>query len=142
MVYLPVEQAVIVPSTKGVKSQKKVSDAEFRRRVNNVRRFLARRYGGFTDVQQTGGFVLKNGKLVREKVVRVGSFATRKDDVKHKKALMNQIHKWREKWGQESVGYEREGDLYVVEPTKTKVIKRIKKKRLKSPIKKLKRKKK
>jgi len=114
MVHYPIEQAVIVPSTKG-SSQRKVSKSEFKKRVNNVRRFLARRYGGFTDTQVTGGYVLKNGKMVKEKVVRVNSFAKKSDYSKYKPALMKQMNKWRKDWGQESVGYEKEGDFYTIE---------------------------
>lgn len=129
MAYLPIEQAVIVPSTSGAKNQRKVSNAVFKKRVNNVRRFMSKRYGGFTDVQETGGFTLKNGTLVREKIVKVTSFSTKANDKKHKKELMNQIHNWRNKWKQESVGYEREGDLYIVEPMKKRLVKKMKKKR-------------
>ena len=124
MEHYPIEQAIIVPSTKG-KSQRKISKAEFKKRVNNVRRFMAKRYGGFTDTQETGGYVMKNGKLVKEKVMRVNTFAKKKDYSKNKTDLMNQIKRWRKNWGQESIGYEKEGDFYTIECDKK--VKRIKK---------------
>ncbi len=121
--HLPVEQAVIVPSTSGVKSQRVISKAEMSTRVNNVRRFLAQRFGGYTSVKAVGGFVLKNGKLVREDAVKVTSFATNEDFKKHKPGVINQVGSWGRKWKQESVSYEHEGDLFIVEPPKSGPVK-------------------
>jgi len=118
--HLPIEQAVIVPSTSGVKSQRKVSSKVLSRRVNNVRRFLAGRFGGFTDVKKTGGFILRGGKLQKERVVRVTSFASRKAFKKNRPAVIRQIGIWGKKWKQESVGYEHEGDLFIIEPPKNR----------------------
>ncbi len=125
--HLPVEQAVIVPSTSGVKAQRNISKAEMSRRVNNVRRFLSNKFGGFTSVKATGGFVLKNGKLVKEKAVRVTSFATTQDFRKNKGSVIQQVGTWGRKWKQESVGYEHEGDLFVIEPPKQGQVKVMKK---------------
>lgn len=116
--HLPVEQAVIVPSTSGVKSQRVISKAEMNSRVNNVRRYLAQRFGGYTSVKAVGGFVLKNGKLVRERAVRVAAFATKDDFKKHQPSVINQVGSWGRKWKQESIGYENEGDLFIIEPPK------------------------
>lgn len=121
--HLPVEQAVIVPSTSGVKAQRKISQAEMERRVNNVRRFLSSRFGGYTSVKAVGGFILKNGKLVREKAVRVTSFATKKDFKKHRSSVINQVGTWGKKWKQEAIGYEHEGDLFIIEPPKSGAVK-------------------
>ncbi len=116
--HLPVEQAVIVPSTSGVKEQRKISNKEMTGRVNNVRRFLAKRFGGFTDVTARGGFILKDGKIVKEKVVVVRAFATKKDFKDHQPELVKQVGKWGNSWKQESVSYENEGDLFIIEPPK------------------------
>jgi hypothetical protein len=61
--HLPIRQSVLVPSTSGIKEQKRISNDKLKKRVNNVRKFLSKRFGGFTDVKATGGFVLRNGKL-------------------------------------------------------------------------------
>ncbi len=131
--HLPIKQAIIVPSTSGVKSQKRISQKQLRKRVNNVRRFMSKRFGGFTDVKSTGGFILRNGKIVKEKVIKVTAFATKKDFKKHKSEVIRQIGKWGRKWKQQSVSYENEGDLFIIEPKKRgfpKVMKKVAGKKL------------
>lgn len=112
--YLPVENVVYVPSTYGEKDQKKISKAEMDSRVAEVKRFLSNNFGGYTSVKATGGYVIRDGKVVNEKVVKVTSFSTKKDFKKNKLKLFNQIGKWGKDWKQESVGYEHEGDLYYI----------------------------
>ena len=127
--HLPIKQSIIVPSTSGIKTQKKISKAKLNRRVNKVRKFMSRRFGGFTDVKAVGGFILKNGKLVKERVVKVTTFATKKDFKKHKASIIRQAGKWGKTWKQESIGYENEGDLFIIEPQKkgfSKVMKKVK----------------
>ena len=68
----------------------------------------------------TGGFVLKDGKLVKEKVVRVTSFATKKSFDKNRSKVIKQVGAWGNKWKQEAVSYEHEGDLFIITPTKVK----------------------
>ncbi len=121
--HLPVKQAVTVPSTSGIKVQKKISKAQLNTRVNNVRRFLSNKFGGYTSVKATGGFVLRNGKLVREKVVKVTTFATNSDFKKHRQQVIKQVGSWGRKWKQESIAYEHEGDLFIIEPPKKRMIK-------------------
>ena len=116
--HLPIEQAIIVPSTSGIKTQKRISQAKLNMRVNNVRRFMSKRFGGFTDVKSTGGFILRNGKIVKERVVKVTAFATKKDFKKHKGEWIRQVGSWGRKWKQQSVSYEHEGDLFIIEPPK------------------------
>ena len=126
--HLPIGQSVIVPSTSGIKTQRKISQALLQRRVDNVRKFMSRRFGGFTDVKATGGFVLKNGRIVKEKVIKVTSFATKKDFKKHEKGVIKQVGAWGRKWKQQSVSYENEGDLFIIEPSKKgspKIIKKV-----------------
>ena len=116
--HLPIAQSVIVPSTSGIKAQKKISKAELKKRVNNVRRFLSKRFGGYTDIKATGGYVLRNGKLVKERVIKVTSFATKDTFKKHRLEVIRQIGSWGRKWKQESIAYEHEGDLFIIEPPK------------------------
>jgi len=118
--YLPVENVVYVPSTFGVKEQKNISKKEMENRVNEVRSFLSTKFGGYTSVKATGGFILKNGKIVKEDVVKVSSFSTKKDFNKNEPELINQIGKWGNKWKQESVSYENEGDLFIIKPEEKK----------------------
>jgi hypothetical protein len=65
VIKIPVEQEVIIPDTKGIKNQKKISKKEMDYRVNSVRKYLSKNYGGYTSVKATGGYILeKNGKLI------------------------------------------------------------------------------
>ncbi len=116
--HLPIKQSVIVPSTSGLKAQRKISQRQLKLRVDNVRKFMSKRFGGFTDIKATGGFVLRNGRLVKERVFKVISFSTKKDFKKHKPEVIKQIGRWGNKWKQESISYENEGDLFIIEPPK------------------------
>lgn len=116
--YLPVENAIYVPSTYGVKDQKKISDKEMEKRVNEVRTYLSKKFGGYTSVEATGGFVLKDGKLVKERVVKVTAFSTKREFNKDEPELINQVGRWGNKWKQESISYENEGDLFIIRPPK------------------------
>jgi len=121
--HLPIHQAVYVPSTSGVKTQRKISKREMDERVRNVRRYLSNRFGGYTSTKNIGGFV-SGGKVVREKVVRVSTYASKEDFKKHKPQVIRKVGFWGRKWKQVSVGYENEGDFYMIEPGKEKRIKR------------------
>lgn len=116
---LPIEQTVYVPSTSGIKEQRKISKKQFSGRVNEVRGFLSKRFGGFTSVEGVGGWLDSEGKkerLVKENVVKVTSFSKRPEYRKHHNELINQLGTWGKNWKQSSIGYEQEGDLFYVKP--------------------------
>jgi hypothetical protein len=108
--HFPIETAVIVPSTD--KNQKIQDYKTQTKRVLQVRSFLAKRFGGYTSIRATGGFVSKKKGLVKEPAYKVVSFSKVKDYNKHKPALVKQVKKWGKQWGQESMGVEWEGDLF------------------------------
>lgn len=56
--HLPVESAVIVPSTKA--KSKSISASEFANRTKEVRKKLSSLFGGYTSVKAIGGFLLVN----------------------------------------------------------------------------------
>jgi hypothetical protein len=114
--YLPIENTVYVPQTYGIEEQKKISDEEMEKRVDETRDYLSNKFGGYTSVKATGGYVLKDGRLVKERVVKVTSFSTKKDFNKNEPELINQIGRWGNKWKQESISYENEGDLFIIKP--------------------------
>jgi len=121
---LPIEQVIIVPSTQG--ATKPAGDKAMKQRVDAVRRFLSQHYGGYTSVGGVGGWYSGNKhKLIKEYVVKVTGFASKKDYTKNKTAMANQIIKWGHQWGQESMGFEKEGDLFLYN-TKSKVRAKIK----------------
>jgi len=129
-----IEQAILVPST--TKADKKIPKAKYNQRVAEVRKYLSQKFGGYTSVKAVGGYYSEpKKKVIQEKVMKVTGFATKKDFKKNKPALIKQLKVWGKKWGQESMGYEHEGDLYYFPQAKT-----MRKTKLKSKIKRRKKK--
>jgi hypothetical protein len=112
MFHLPIEVSVYVPSTQDV--DKVVSKSEMKLRVDEVKKYLASLFGGFSSSTVEGGFLASDGKVVKENVERVVSFAPKEDFEKNKEALVQKASEWATKWGQEAIGLEHEGDLYYV----------------------------
>jgi transcriptional regulator NrdR family protein len=110
--HLPIETVVYIPSTN--KEQQPVSREDLNKRVAEVRKFLSRINGGYTSTNATGGYVMKGGELVKEDVVKVTSFATVDAFNKNKNKVHRKLRLWGKRWGQESMGYEYEGDMYYV----------------------------
>jgi hypothetical protein len=135
--HLPVQQAVYVPSTKD--KNKKISKKEYQERLSEVKKYLSDKFGGYTKIKGTGGYHDSDKGLIQEKVGVVYSYAEKPKFRRHKGALINQIGKWRKKWGQDSMGYEHEGDMYYIggkkTPTTRKISPATRKKLLKNLIK-------
>lgn len=112
MFHLPIEVSVYVPSTQDV--NKVVSKSEMKLRVDEVKKYLATLFGGFSSSSVEGGFLASDGKVVKENVERVVSFAPKGEFEKKKEALVQKASEWATKWGQEAIGLEHEGDLYYV----------------------------
>ena len=116
---LPDENAVYVPSTN--RAQKPISKAQFSKRVKETEGKLTELFGGFTRFQSYGGYKDDKGNIIGEKGAKVVSFATKRD-AKDPEKLM-QLKTWMLKkqkdWGQDSIGYEHEGDLYYLWAKKT-----------------------
>lgn len=123
---LKIEQAIIVPSTQG--ADKKISKVKMNKRVDEVRKFLSQKFSGYTSVRGIGGWYSgKKHRLIKEDVVKVTSFASANDYKKNKHLVARKIRGWGKKWGQESMGYENEGDLYLYDTRKKKLKARLKK---------------
>lgn len=110
---LPIEQRIIVPSTKN--KRERLTRKEFSERVETVKKWFTNRFGGHTTVQGIGGFD-NEGNVIEEDVAVVTSFSTVKDFEKHGYKVPRKLQKWAKDWGQFSVSYEFEGDLYLVPP--------------------------
>lgn len=117
MFHLPLELVVYVPSTKDV--DKIISKQEMKERVDEVKNYLGKAFGGYSSVKVEGGYVANDGDLVNESITKVVSFASKEDYEKNKNELVSKMTQWSEKWGQEAIGFEFEGDLYYV-PEKLK----------------------
>ncbi len=110
---LPVQFSVVVPSTR---LDKKVTAKVFRKRVDDEKRFLSRKFGGDTSVKATGGFVLRKGKrdvLIKEKVSIVESSMTPKKFNENRQSLGKHIVTVKRKWQQNSVLYKIEGETFI-----------------------------
>ena len=108
---LEVQQAITVPSTE---FNKPISPAKFKKRVDEVQKYLANTFGGETTISGEGGYVAKSGELIPEKVKVVTSFADDKDFEQNVGRVVKKIKDWKKEWTQESVGYQVEDDLYLI----------------------------
>lgn len=112
MFQLPLEMVVYVPSTQDV--DKVISVDKMDKRVDEVKEYLASKFGGYTSSDKLGGYVDSTGNLVNEDVVQVTSFSTQEAYDENKEELIQQLAKWGKQWGQEAIGFEFEGDLMYV----------------------------
>ena len=118
--YSPQKATVYVPGTN--RQQKILTPAGRLRRVNKVRKYLSNKYGGYTSVKATGGWIpnkgRRKGKLIKEPASKVTSFSRAKKF--KKRDMYNQLVRWGKKWGQEEMGFEYEGDFYSIKIPKKK----------------------
>ena len=110
---LELEMAVYVPST--TFADQIISKTLFQKRIQEVEKYLSKLFGGYSSTAIDGGYVSKEKGLIKEDAAKVTAFGTEVAIKKNFKPLMRQISKWCESWGQESMGFEFEGDLYYVE---------------------------
>jgi hypothetical protein len=110
---LNTKQTIYVPSTDI--SQKEIPTKEINKRVKEVESFLSEKFGGYTEVKAHGGYILKDGKLVRENVVEVSAFCKTNDYTKNKNLIIEKLKTWGKEWGQETIGYEKDENFYMVE---------------------------
>ena len=94
---------VVVPST--TKKDKKISDSQFNKRVNETKNTINKMFGGSTTVIAKGSFTDNKGRLIEEKVAAVGTYANKKDYFKRDQDLKKFLKDKRKKWGQESIGF-------------------------------------
>ena len=109
---LELEMAVYVPST--TVADQIISKTLFQKRIQEVEKYLSKLFGGYSSNAVEGGYVSQEKGLIKEDVAKVTAFGTEDAIKKNFKPLMRQISKWCESWGQESMGFEFEGDLYYV----------------------------
>lgn len=109
--HLPVEMAVIVPSTKDF--NKPISTEEFKKRTDEVRKKLIQLFGGNTSIKGVGGYRLE-GKEIRENVNMVYSYSKRKDWVKNRQKLLKYLQGLKKRFNQDTIGLIFETDLYYI----------------------------
>lgn len=101
---LQTRSVIYVPSTTDV--NKKISNKQLNKRVDTVRKFVNKNFGGSTSISGIGSFTSEKNKLIKERVVKVEHFTSfpewKKQDKKTRKFIQRQARKWK----QESVGFE------------------------------------
>lgn len=109
---LPLELVVYVPST--TTADMKISDEEFESRIDYVETYLSDLFGGYSATEVEGGYVSDEKGLIQEDVMKVTAFG-QVDNFEDKfNQLLHQVKMWCEEWGQESIGFEFEGDLFYI----------------------------
>ena len=108
---LPVSSAIYIPNKD--KFGRKISDAEFQKRIKEVENKLLELFGGHsTDELDRGEYISKTKRVIREKVSKVSNFSNIKIYKKHRDNLEKWLMKKKKEWNQDSIGYEFEGDMY------------------------------
>jgi hypothetical protein len=110
---LPVEMAIYVPSTE--KANQVISKRDYLKRIDDVRSFLATTFGGYSSDSIDGGYVSDEKGLIQEDVTKVTAFSTKEKLEDKVQSLIAQIRIWCKEWGQESIGFEFEGDMFYVD---------------------------
>ena len=110
---LPVEMAIYVPSTE--KANQVISKRDYLNRIDDVRSFLATTFGGYSSDSIDGGYVSDEKGLIQEDVTKVTAFSTKENLENKIQSLIAQIRTWCNEWGQESIGFEFEGDMFYVD---------------------------
>ena len=104
---------IYVPSTSDV--GKKISQKELDARVDEVEKYVANLFGGYTETDTDGGYKSTTGEIIEEDIVKVSVFANNKDWKKNEKKVVSKVKDWAKRWGQEAIGFEYEGDLYYID---------------------------
>lgn len=111
---------IIVPSTVNIKlkngEQKKIKPQKFKERIQETIRFL-NRFGGTTTYSGKGSYTMsKTGKVVKEQVAVVETYAEirayRKYDIDVYNWLKRKCKK--ENWHQETIGFTFNGKFFMV----------------------------
>jgi hypothetical protein len=110
---LPMEMAVYVPSTD--KANIIISKRDYASRIEEVETYLSDLFGGYSAVSVDGGYVSDDKGLIQEDVTRVATFGSTENFESKFTKLINKVVDWCNKWGQESMGFEFEGDMFYID---------------------------
>ena len=89
------------------------------KRVEETQQFMSVHFGGYTDIKAEGGYVSgKSGKVLKDKTVSVIGFASAENFLKHRDELKEWMMNKVSEWGQETLGFEFEDDLYYIKGKK------------------------
>jgi len=114
----PLELTLYIPSTQG--ESELISKERLRQRIENAERKMSKLFGGYTEVEATGGWVNDEKKLVQEPQGKVTSYTTEQKLVRGRKRFEAYVKRIKKDYDQSSIAIEYEGDLFFYEPKNKK----------------------
>jgi hypothetical protein len=108
--HLAVECVVYVPSTTAESIP--IGEAEFRTRVDETAEVLVDLFGGCRESTARGRYRDQDGNLIVEEVAVVTGYGKADDYTASRERLLQWLIDAKARWGQESIGFEFEGDLW------------------------------
>lgn len=108
---LPIQFRIVVPST--TNKNEKLTPLQYQSRIDETAKDLSKKFGGETTIRGVGGYVSQEGELINEDVAVIESSMKLEDYKKNKLALGNFIKNKQKSWGQETIGYGVEDELYI-----------------------------
>jgi hypothetical protein len=108
--HLPIECVVYVPSTTAKSSP--IGDEEFRGRVDETAGVLVDLFGGCRESTARGRYRDHDGNLIVEQVAVVTGYGKVEDYTGKRQRFLEWLVDAKARWGQESIGFEFEGDLW------------------------------
>jgi hypothetical protein len=108
--HLPIECVVYVPSTTAESTP--IGEAEFRARVDETAEILVDLFGGCRESTARGRYRDHDGNLIVEEVAVVTGYGKVEDYTGKRQQFMEWLIDVKARWGQESIGFEFEGDLW------------------------------
>ena len=106
---LQVQFAITVPSTV---LNREVKSEVFKKRADDVARYLADSFGGDTKVRGKGDYTSK-GKLITDNVFIIEASSDLSLYLKKRKDLSEKIKRWREDWKQQQIFHTFEDKAYL-----------------------------
>jgi len=107
---LPIQFGIIVPSTE---KDRKISDEEFQRRIDNEKKFFSKNFGGDTSIRTVGSY-WDGKKLIQEKGALITSSMSMIEYNKRRKKLANHITAIQKRWKQDTILYNIEGQDFIM----------------------------
>ena len=112
--HLPIKTSIVIPSTKD--ADKNLTAKEFQERVRKAKTDMAKMFGGYTKISVVGGYYSDRlDKNIEERGAKLVVYTDPETLKENRNRVKNWLLKKRIDWGQESLAYEIEDDLYFIE---------------------------
>ena len=109
-VHLPIECVVYVPST--TSESEAIGEDAFQARIDQTASVLAELFGGCRESRARGRYRDQDGNLIVEEVGVVTGYGEAEDYGDKRQRFLEWLIEVKGEWGQESIGFEFEGDLW------------------------------